>query len=106
MATTSTATALSPEQLDAYQRDGYLIVPGVFRADEVAALAADAGRLFQRRELIDMANMRCRWQTRVADGECTFDCFDPVIDLSPICRQFAYDRRILERLAAIYDDEA
>jgi ectoine hydroxylase-related dioxygenase (phytanoyl-CoA dioxygenase family) len=89
-----------------YHRDGYLIVRRVFTADEIAALAAEADDLLARRDLIDTQNIRCRWQDHAETGECRFDCFDPVIDIGPVSRYFASDRRILDLLRAIYDDEA
>ena len=36
-----------------------------------------------------MKNLRCRWQNNVFTGECTFETFDPVIDLSPACERLA-----------------
>ena len=57
-------------------------------------------------ELIDTANIRCRWQDHATTGECLFDCFDPVIDIGPVCRFVARDERILAPLRALYDDEA
>ncbi|MCY3837872.1 MAG: hypothetical protein OXH09_04365 [Gammaproteobacteria bacterium] len=33
---------LDPEQTAAFDRDGYLVLPGVFDVDEVAAMRADA----------------------------------------------------------------
>lgn len=96
----------TPEQLQSYHDDGYLIVRQVFAADEVAALAAEADTLLARSDLIDLQNIRCRWQNHHETGECRFDCFDPVIDIGPVSRYFAYDRRLLDLLRAIYDDEA
>jgi ectoine hydroxylase-related dioxygenase (phytanoyl-CoA dioxygenase family) len=98
--------SLSAEQIQSYHDQGFLVVRGVFSADEIAALAAEAQTLFHRRELIDTQNIRCRWQDHAETGECRFDCFDPVIDIGPVCRYFAYDRRLLDILGAIYDDEA
>src|SRR5262245_43861206 len=100
------APPLAAEQIRAYHDDGYLIVRDVFSADEIAALAAEAETLVGRSELIDKQNIRCRWQDHAETGECRFDCFDPVIDIGPVSRYFAYDRRILDILAAIYGDEA
>ncbi len=71
------------EQVWNYFRDGFLIVRNVFDGDEIAALAAEADALAARTELIDTNNIRCRWQNNAA-GECTFDCFDPVIDIGPV----------------------
>jgi ectoine hydroxylase-related dioxygenase (phytanoyl-CoA dioxygenase family) len=106
----SLAESLSPADAQAQAREfheqGYLIVRGAFSAEEIAALAAEAEGLFQRNELIDSQNIRCRWQNHFETEECRFDCFDPVIDIGPVCRYFAYDERILGVLRAIYDDEA
>jgi 2-aminoethylphosphonate dioxygenase len=78
----------------------------VFGADDVAALASESQTLVGRAELIDQANIRCRWQDHVTSGECLFDCFDPVIDIGPVCRFVANDQRILGPLRTLLDDEA
>jgi 2-aminoethylphosphonate dioxygenase len=104
----STALLHTPPQCDVasfYHDNGYLIVRDVFTADEVAALAAEAETLFARTELIDKDNIRCRWQDHAETKQCRFDCFDPVIDIGPVSRYFAYDRRIFDVLRTIYDDE-
>ncbi len=106
MSTVNDAAALSGEQLDAYYRDGFLILRRVFRDDEMAVLRWEASTLVERHDLIDTANIRCRWQDHVTTGACTFDCFDPVIDIGPVCRAFARDERILAPLRALYNDEA
>jgi hypothetical protein len=97
---------LSPGQLDAYGRDGFVIERGVFSADEVLAVAGAAESLLARHDLIDTNNLRCRWQKHVETGECVFETFDPVIDLSPPIADMASDLRILHRLASIYGAEA
>ena len=81
---------LAAEHVDQYREDGFLVVRQLFSTDEVAALAAEAETLFARQELIDTQNIRCRWQNHATTGECRFDCFDPVIDIGPVCRYFAY----------------
>jgi 2-aminoethylphosphonate dioxygenase len=60
-----------------------------------AAIDAEAERLRQRTDLIDTDNIRCRWQNDADPGECGFDCFDPVIDLSAVCEQIARDPGLL-----------
>lgn len=97
---------VSPEQIRSYHKDGFLIVRGVFHEEEMASLAAEADSLFQRTELIDKQNIRCRWQDHAETQECRFDCFDPVIDIGPVCKYFAYDRRLFEILHALYGEPA
>ena len=57
-------------------------------------------------DLIDTNNIRCRWQNHVETGECRFDCFDPVIDLSEACERTARDPRLLEIVGALYGEPA
>jgi ectoine hydroxylase-related dioxygenase (phytanoyl-CoA dioxygenase family) len=105
MATYVEPSLLSPEQIERYHAAGYLHVRAVFDGATVAELAGCADALSQRQDLIDIANLRCRWQPDANGGECVFDCFDPVIDLSPICRRVAEHERLLALLRALYDDE-
>src|SRR6185295_2665142 len=105
-ATTNSTTSLTPEDRARYAADGYLVVRGVFAADEMAALREEADRLFARTDLINVDNLRCRWQDHVDTGECLFECFDPVIDLGRQCASIARDERILKILSEIYGDGA
>lgn len=105
--TTETAPgSLTSAQIERYRADGYLILREVFGPDDVAALASESLTLLERKDLIDTANIRCRWQDHIVSGECLFDCFDPVIDIGPVCRYIAHHERILAPLRAIYDDDA
>jgi hypothetical protein len=38
-------------------------------------------------------------------GECRFDPFDPVIDLSPTMEKLAHDPRILGGVSALYREQ-
>src|SRR5262245_21361218 len=102
----TTPTTVSGIDADRYHADGFLIVRQVFSAAQVADLDADARRLRQRTDLIDSDNIRCRWQNDVNTGECRFDCFDPVIDLSAVCERTARDARLLDIIGALYGESA
>jgi ectoine hydroxylase-related dioxygenase (phytanoyl-CoA dioxygenase family) len=78
----------------------------VFSPAAVAGLDADARRLHERTDLIDTNNVRCRWQDLVETGECRFDCFDPVIDLSEVCARTARDPRLLDIIGTLYGEPA
>lgn len=106
MAALASPAALTPADIAFYGVNGYLVLREVFSADEISALADEAEMLFGRSELIHKDNIRCRWQDHAETGECRFDCFDPVIDIGPVSRYFAFDERILSVLRALYDDEA
>jgi ectoine hydroxylase-related dioxygenase (phytanoyl-CoA dioxygenase family) len=89
-----------------YHSDGFLVVRQVFGPDRIAELDAEAERLRSRLDLIDQDNIRCRWQNHVTTGECRFDCFDPVIDLSAVCERAARDPKLLEIVGALYGEPA
>ncbi len=91
----------------AYDRDGYVIVRGLLPAAKIARATAEAETLLERcRPLMNTRNLRCRWQPNTKTGECEFETFDPVIDLSPACRDLAFDSRLLEVLAELYGEPA
>jgi 2-aminoethylphosphonate dioxygenase len=104
---TQTATAtIDAAQVAQYQADGFLVVRQLFAPDRIAELAGEAERLRARLDLIDPNNIRCRWQDHVTTGECRFDCFDPVIDLSAACAQAARDPKLLEIVSGVYGEPA
>src|SRR5262245_31810385 len=101
-----TLSSVSSAQSRFYDDNGFLIVREVFARDEVASLAAEAESILGRSELIDKQNIRCRWQDHVETGECRFDCFDPVIDISDVCARAARDPKLLEIVGALYGEPA
>src|SRR5688572_12658040 len=103
MTTTQAQSLVDARQ---YEQDGFVIARGLFQPNEVAVLDAEAMRLMQRTDLMDTNNIRCRWQDDVVTGECRFDCFDPVIDLSHVCDMIAHHPKLLDALAAIYGEPA
>ena len=104
---TQTATAaIDATQVAQYHADGFLVVRQVFAPDRIAELEAEADRLRARFDLIDPNNIRCRWQDHVTTGECRFDCFDPVIDLSAACERAARDAKLLDIVSALYGEPA
>jgi ectoine hydroxylase-related dioxygenase (phytanoyl-CoA dioxygenase family) len=107
MLETTKRTILSEEQCASYQEQGFLIVREVFSAERMAAAAREAETLLLRRDLIDVQNIRCRWQPNVQTGAtCEFETFDPVIDLSPQCESLALDPKLLALLEDLYGEEA
>jgi 2-aminoethylphosphonate dioxygenase len=106
LSTVADAIALTESEIEHYRQQGYLIVRRLFTAADVHEALADADRLMQLRELIATENLRCRWQPHVKTQECLFECFDPVIDISPVCDRLAHDPRLLRVLGDLYGEEA
>ena len=66
----ATPGALSRAEVASYEAEGYLIVRGVFRPDEVADLAADVDRVCrQHHDLIDANNLRVRFKPHRATND-------------------------------------
>lgn len=90
-----------------YEEDGFIVVRGLFSAERMEQAAAEADCLLASYDhLKNVMNLRCRWRSNVYTGECTFETFDPVCDIAPVCRGIALDRQLLHVLAAIYDEPA
>ncbi len=97
---------LSADARRTYEESGFVVLRGVFAADEMSRLSSAADGLLARTDLIDKQNLRCRFQGNCAGGECLFETFDPVIDLSPPIRAVAVDPRILDLLGELYGEAA
>ncbi len=104
-AVSRTRFALPAGQVREYEANGHLTLRQRFSGDEIVAVAAEAEGRAARRDLIDVNNLRCRFQPDQRGGECLFETFDPLIDIAPACAELAGDRRILDALASIYRDE-
>jgi hypothetical protein len=98
----STSVASNSEHRVAYLRDGFVIARSLFTSEEMVSANAEADRLLlEYQHLKSIKNLRCRWQNNVFTGECTFETFDPVIDISPVCRQLAHHPRLLALLREV-----
>ncbi|PWT86607.1 MAG: hypothetical protein C5B57_00765 [Blastocatellia bacterium] len=106
MSTSIAAVGINATHAVRYHADGFLIVRQVFSRERIAELSAEADRLQNRSDLIDTDNIRCRWQNHVDTGECRFDCFDPVIDLSEVLERTARDPQLLAIVSALYGEPA
>jgi ectoine hydroxylase-related dioxygenase (phytanoyl-CoA dioxygenase family) len=106
MLQTTDAPALTAGQRQEYAEQGFLVLRRFVSTDLLDEVAAEAEALRHRHDLIAVRNLRCRWQPNVHTGECEFETFDPIIDLSPACRRVALHPQLLAALAALYGEEA
>src|SRR5262245_51598763 len=84
-----------------FEREGYVVVRGVFSPGEVAQVAAETEALLARDDLQAMTNLRVRWQYHYETGAPIFELFDPVTDLSPVCDAMMRDVRVASMLEAL-----
>jgi hypothetical protein len=90
-----------------YHERGFVVLREFFPRETIQSLDREARELWSNaRGLISPRNLRCRYQSHHASGERLFECFDPVIDLSPTMAAAANDKRLLAVLAAIYGEPA
>jgi hypothetical protein len=102
----SPSTTITPKQRQEYQEQGFVLIRGLFDPAEMAIASMESDRLLDHLDLQDTKNIRCRWQNHVETGECLFETFDPVSDLSPICNQLARDPRLVGLISDLYGETA
>jgi hypothetical protein len=92
---------LTPVQIAEFETQGFLILPAVFTADEVAAMAREADRLLvlaiNSSLATEVRNPRCDLSVS-ADGRLDFRKLQPVNDLSAIIRAASEDARVIAPL--------
>ena len=106
MIDTAAGPALTSQQRAAYHEQGFLVLRDFFPRGTMAEAADEAESLRGRSDLIDVQNLRCRFMPNVQTGACEFECFDPVIDVGPVCRRIAFDGQLFTVLGELYGDEA
>jgi hypothetical protein len=106
MADLQTSPRLTAKQWRLYQDQGFVVLPEFFPRELIARAAEEAEGLLQRRDLIAVENLRCRWQNNTQTGACEFETFDPVIDIGPVCKEIALHPRLLSMLGSLYGEEA
>lgn len=88
-----------------YDGRGFVLLRGFFPKELIARAAADAATLPDRyAHLIDRRNMRCRYMENVRTGEAEFEVFDPVIEVSDVCRELAFHPPLLALVAELYGE--
>jgi len=91
---------LTSEQLEAYHRDGFLVLPGLL-ADLADQLDREAEALLELDAFRIEGNLR--YAQRLVEGEMKINKIDPFVDLAPFWGQLTRDRRICDAVASIYD---
>lgn len=99
---------LDPEQTDAFDRDGYLVMPGVFDAAEVAAMRTDADFILELIVNSSLANGRQSRRLdirRQRDGTMIVRKIQPIVDLALALARFSADQRLLGPMSELMGDE-
>jgi ectoine hydroxylase-related dioxygenase (phytanoyl-CoA dioxygenase family) len=96
--TVPTASVLTPEQRTCYERDGYVVIPDAFGADELARLRAESDRLV---ELLVNASLALgeaspRLDLRTDGRGPVLLKVQPLSDVSQLFRDVANDPRLLD----------
>ena len=95
---------LSPSELDAYRRDGHVVVGGLFGQDEVASWREECDRLWSSVR-VERDNPRVQWRGRVDGGQIA-DRIDPVLDISPVYDGLSRDARLVEVVTSLLNEAA
>ena len=97
--------ALDTTEVEAYREKGFLILRRVFQPDEIKIYRQEAERIVDRalslsREFQLEPKYNLRFEM-LADGQPWK--IDPFVSISPLFSALTRDRRIMDRLASLYD---
>ena len=87
------------ELVEGYRRDGYLVIRDAFEPYEVAAWAAECERLAADKQMVHPNNMRTPFRMGATVNP---ERIDPVIDVSPVFKSLANDRRVTNVVREIF----
>ena len=101
---TRRSPVLEPAEVEAYWRDGYILVKGLFDPQELRAWRDESDRLWASVPA-DRGNARMQWRGLVVGGEIA-DRIDPVLDISPVFEALALDTRLVAAASRLLDGTA
>jgi phytanoyl-CoA hydroxylase len=101
-------THLTPQQVEQFHQDGYLILPAVFRQDEILHMQQESDRLIEL--LINSSIATKRSSTRIdvvkgGNGVPVVRKVQPINDLSEYLAQVGNDARLLDPMRDLMQDE-
>jgi ectoine hydroxylase len=91
-------TTLTQEQVEAYHRDGYIVLPAVFDSAETEAMAAESDRLVDLLVNASLAtgDVSPRVDLRSRPEGAVLLKVQPLADVSPLLRDVSNDDRLLQ----------
>ena len=98
------AIGLSESELANHRDLGYTVVRGLVDSADLQKIVPEVDRLWNRKDLVDRKNLRCRFQKHIVTGEYEFECFDPYFDLSPVLAEFSLSPRLRAIMRSIYGE--
>ncbi|MEO2005526.1 MAG: phytanoyl-CoA dioxygenase family protein [Candidatus Poribacteria bacterium] len=102
------SNALTPDQLDFFGKNGYLIIEAAFDADEIARMRADADSILELILNSSVANERRSGQLDMRarpDGVVVVRKIQPINDLSACFTAVSADERLVGPLGAVMGDD-
>ena len=98
---------LDAQQLAAYERDGYIVLPAAISEDEVADLAAEADRVL---DLVLRSSLRAgernpRLDAAFRDGRLKVRKIQPLNDLSALLDEISRDPRLIDPMRQLMGDD-
>ena len=96
---------LSPDQMEAYDRDGFVVVQSGFSEDELNALSLAADELAERMGPLTPDNPRARSEVEKVGGRIILRKVEPIIDVVPALETLVYDPRMTGPAAQIFGED-
>ncbi len=86
--------ALSREQVEFYDRNGFVVIEPIFSAGELASLRVAADELLAKSGPVVPDNRRLQIEPETLNGQAVVRKIEPIIDLVPALEQLVYDPRM------------
>lgn len=97
---------LTAAQIEQYARDGVLILRGLFGLDDLVRYRQAVDDICALVAPLERGKPRLQIEPEQDNGQNALRMLEPLIDLSPILKELAYDRRLLDPIEQIYGERA
>ena len=96
--------SLSEQQVEYYQRNGFVVIEPVFNTEELAVLRLAADELLAKSGPLVPGNRRLQIEPETLDGQAIVRKIEPIIDLVPALEQLVYDPRMIRPVEQLFGE--
>jgi ectoine hydroxylase-related dioxygenase (phytanoyl-CoA dioxygenase family) len=96
---------LTPDQVKAYNQNGFVVIDPAFDESELQALRRAADDLLVQSGPVDPDNPRLQIEQEDLDGKMVVRKIEPVIDVVPALQNLVYDPRMTAPAARIFGED-
>jgi phytanoyl-CoA hydroxylase len=100
-----TEKPLTPDQVDFYNENGFVILDPLFDESELILLRKAADELLEKSGPVDPDNPRIQIEEERLNGQMIVRKIEPVFDVVPALEELVYDKRMTAPAAQIFGED-